>query len=110
LQEKEKSLLEKLTILGFKENESKVFLVLLKGGMMSASVIAVKAKVHGNSNVSISVYHLLGREVIKLVNNEFMQAGKYEIEFNGSNYSSGIYFYRINSGDFSQTRKMLLIK
>jgi hypothetical protein len=52
---------------------------------------------------------LLGREIKTLVNEE-KAAGKYSITFNGSNLSSGIYFYSITAGSFYQTKKMLLLK
>jgi len=51
----------------------------------------------------------MGREVQTLVN-EQLAPGTYEVTFDGSNYSSGIYFYIITAGDFSETRKMLLLK
>jgi len=59
--------------------------------------------------VSIKVYHVLGNEVSTLVN-EKLNAGSYSISFNGSNLSSGIYFYKLTAGDFSITRKMTLLK
>lgn len=59
--------------------------------------------------VSLVVYDVLGREVNTLVN-ENIQPGSYEVEFNGSNLPSGIYFYRLVSGDFIQTKTMMLIK
>ena len=59
--------------------------------------------------VRIMVYDVLGREVIKLVD-EFKKAGRYTVEFNGNNYASGVYFYRIQAGEFVQAKKMVLIK
>lgn len=59
--------------------------------------------------VTIDIYNILGQKVLNLVNKE-MKAGKYETEFNGSNLASGIYFYRIDSGNFTETKKMLLLK
>ncbi|MEO6694131.1 MAG: T9SS type A sorting domain-containing protein [Ignavibacteria bacterium] len=59
--------------------------------------------------VSIKVYDLIGREVMSLVN-EMKEAGSYIVSFNGSNLSSGIYYYKIKAGNFEQVRKMLLIK
>ncbi len=59
--------------------------------------------------VKIVVYDILGREVKTLVN-ETKQAGEYKIYFNASSLASGVYFYRINANDFTQTKKMLLIK
>ena len=61
------------------------------------------------SNVVINVYNVLGEEVAKLVNN-FQYAGFYEVNFDASNLTSGIYIYRISAGSFIQLRKMLLIK
>ena len=59
--------------------------------------------------VQIKIYDLSGKEVINLVN-ENKVAGNYEVKFNGANLSSGIYFYRINAGEFVQTKRMVLIK
>jgi hypothetical protein len=59
--------------------------------------------------VSLKVYDITGREIAKLVN-EVRNAGFYSVNFNASSLSSGVYFYRIESGDFVQTRKMLLVK
>ncbi|GJQ63850.1 MAG: hypothetical protein SCALA702_29030 [Melioribacteraceae bacterium] len=62
------------------------------------------------SNISLKVYDVLGSEVANLVNNMEKPAGQYEVEFNASHLSSGIYFYTLNTGDFVQTKKMMLIK
>jgi hypothetical protein len=59
--------------------------------------------------VTIDVYNTIGQKVKTLVN-EFKSAGRYTIEMNASDLTSGIYFYTINAGSFKQTRKMLLIK
>jgi hypothetical protein len=68
-------------------------------------------------NVSIKIYDLLGREVAILANSEFKKAGRYELNWNASNYASGVYIYRIearqvgsSTGDFVQSKKMVLIK
>ena len=68
-----------------------------------------------DSKVKITVYDILGREVMKLVNNELKQAGRYYVEFNGNNFASGVYFYKIEAlaptGDkFVQAKKMVLVK
>lgn len=63
-----------------------------------------------NTKVNIVIYDILGREVMRLVNNEFKQAGRYTVEFNGQNYASGVYFYRIEAGNFIQSKKMVLVK
>ncbi len=59
--------------------------------------------------VTLKVYDILGREVATLVNEE-KPAGEYEVEFNGANLPSGIYFYQLKAGEFTQTRKMVLLK
>lgn len=59
--------------------------------------------------VTIKVYDILGREVKVLVN-EVKNAGHYETVFDGSHFASGVYFYRIEAGDFVQSKKMVLVK
>ncbi len=59
--------------------------------------------------VSLKIYDISGKEVSELVN-EKQNAGKYEVSFNGSNLSSGIYFYTLSSGTFKETKSMILIK
>jgi photosystem II stability/assembly factor-like uncharacterized protein len=59
--------------------------------------------------VTIKIYDVLGREVETLVNEE-KSPGRYKVEFNASNLASGLYFYRMTSNNFSETRKMLLMK
>lgn len=59
--------------------------------------------------VSLKIYDILGNETAVLVN-EIKEPGNYEIEFDASNLSSGIYFYELKSGYFSQTRKLVLVK
>jgi hypothetical protein len=73
-------------------------------------VTTIKYDLPKNSNVTIIVYDLLGREVSRLVNNEFKNAGRYEINWNANNYASGVYIYRIETGDYVNTKKMVLIK
>lgn len=59
--------------------------------------------------VIIKIYDILGREVQTLVN-EFKKAGYYDVKFNGNNFASGVYFYRIETTDFTLSKKMVLIK
>jgi hypothetical protein len=61
------------------------------------------------TDTKITVFDVLGKEVAILVNQQ-LQPGTYEIDFDGSNYSSGLYFYKLMAGDFAETRKMILIK
>lgn len=60
-------------------------------------------------NVTISVFNSLGEKISTLVN-EFKEPGRYTVEFNGSNLSSGIYFYYLESGEYIKTKKMVLLK
>lgn len=62
-----------------------------------------------NSNVKITVFDNAGKEVAVLVN-EFKQAGKYSKSYNAMNLASGVYFYKIQAGDYSAVKKMTLIK
>jgi len=64
---------------------------------------------HQRSNVRLVVYDLIGREVVKLVDSK-LEPGSYEVEFDGSHLSSGIYFYRLDAGDFTETKKMTLVQ
>lgn len=59
--------------------------------------------------VTLKVYDLLGNEVATLVNENEL-AERYEVEFNASKLSSGIYLYKLQAGSFVQTRKMILLK
>ncbi len=58
---------------------------------------------------SLRIYDILGKEVATLVN-ERQPAGNYEVKFDGSNLSSGVYFYKLQSGEFVQVNKMILMK
>jgi hypothetical protein len=60
------------------------------------------------SFVTLKIYDVLGNEVTALVN-EKKPAGRYEINFNASNLSSGIYFYELQAGSFLETKKMILL-
>jgi hypothetical protein len=59
--------------------------------------------------VTIKVYDVLGNEITTLINEE-KQVGNYEVEFNGSGLPSGIYFYRLQAIEFTQVKKMILLK
>ncbi|MBS4028843.1 MAG: T9SS type A sorting domain-containing protein [Ignavibacteriales bacterium] len=63
-------------------------------------------------NVTLKVYNVFGQEVATLLNNELMQSGKNEIQFDGSGLTSGMYFYylNVNNGEFVQTKKLVLMK
>ncbi len=72
-------------------------------------VTSIKYKVANNKKVTLRIYDILGNEVASLVDN-YQSAGEYEISFDGSDFSSGIYYYKLIAGNFSQTKKMLLLK
>ncbi len=69
----------------------------------------IKFEIPSSLYVTIKVYSVLGREVATLIN-EFLNEGSYQIEFNGSNLESGIYFYRIQAGDFTEEKSMIMLK
>ena len=81
------------------------------------SVTSIKFKVASTSPylllrgtpVSLKVYNLLGREVAVLVNG-YLQLGTYQVNFNAENLTSGIYFYRLETDSFSETKKLVLMK
>jgi hypothetical protein len=62
-----------------------------------------------SSHVKLRIFDVLGREVAVLVN-ENMKPGKYETEWNASQFASGVYFYEINTDDFRDVKKMILVK
>jgi len=63
-----------------------------------------------DGKIKLTIYDILGREVKRIVNSEFRSAGRYTVEFNGAGLSSGVYFYRIEAGEFVQTKRMVLLK
>ncbi|MBK9096606.1 MAG: T9SS type A sorting domain-containing protein [bacterium] len=69
----------------------------------------IKYSLPNSDVVSLKVFDILGREVAVLVN-EYKPSGTYAAEFNASEFASGVYFYRLQSGNFVQTKKMVLIK
>ena len=69
----------------------------------------IEFEIPENSFVSLIVYDQLGKVVENLVNNE-LKPGTYKYSWNASSYPSGVYFYKIQAGEFVQTKKMILIK
>ena len=59
--------------------------------------------------MKLTIYDALGREVATLVN-EQLKPGTYEADWDGTNFPSGVYFYKLMAGDFVTTKKMVLIK
>ncbi len=69
----------------------------------------IKYNIPVASNVKLAVYNVVGEEVAVLVNG-FVQEGFYEVTFNASSLPSGVYFYKLQSGNLVQTNKMMLLK
>jgi hypothetical protein len=69
----------------------------------------IKFQIKESGTATLKVYDILGKEVSVLVN-EKKQPGEYETMFEGFTLPSGVYFYNLTAGDFSETKKMLLIK
>ena len=69
----------------------------------------IKYSVPESGLVKVSVYNLVGEEVSVLVN-EIADAGYYEVTFNATNLPSGTYFYKLQTGNTVQLKKMLLMK
>ena len=72
-------------------------------------VTNINFSVPQRSNVELVIYNTLGEKVSTLIN-EVKDAGNYKIAFNASNLPSGVYFYRISTAEFSQTKKLILLK
>ena len=70
---------------------------------------ALKYEIPKESYITLKVYDILGREVVTLVNQQ-QKTGYYEVDWNAVNNSSGIYFYKIQAGEFVATKKMILMK
>lgn len=69
----------------------------------------IKYSIPQRNNVSLKIYDILGNEIAVLVN-ETKEAGSYNVQYNASALSSGVYFYSIQAGDFFESRKMILMK
>jgi hypothetical protein len=68
-----------------------------------------KFSIPAESHVSLTIYNALGEEVEQLVSQE-MSAGVYTARWNASRFASGVYFYRLNAGQYTSTKKLLLLK
>ncbi len=70
---------------------------------------SIRYQVSSNSNISLKVYDVLGNEVATLVNEE-KPAGRYEVKIDASELSSGVYFYKLQYGGFTEVKKMVLMR
>jgi hypothetical protein len=69
----------------------------------------IRFDIPGQTLATLTVYDVLGREVATLVNDQ-LNPGIYELEFDGLNYPSGVYYYRLTADKYVETRKMILVK
>lgn len=72
-------------------------------------VTVIKYSLPVKAKVNIKIYNSVGKEIVELVN-ETKSQGEYEVRFEGTNLPSGIYYYTLKTGNFSETKKMILIK
>ena len=70
----------------------------------------IKFELPQNTFVTLKVYNAVGQVVAELVNNEYKNAGRYSVNFDGTKLASGIYFYSLEAGAFKDVKKMVLIK
>jgi hypothetical protein len=69
----------------------------------------IQYQIPNTDNVSLKIYDILGNVIAALVN-ETQTSGKHKVEFNSKGLSSGIYFYRLHTSSYSETKKLLLLK
>jgi hypothetical protein len=69
----------------------------------------IRYNLPNRSHVYLTVFNTLGQQVVQLVNGE-MDAGHHEVKFDASGLSSGVYFYRMQAGSFTETKKLILLR
>jgi hypothetical protein len=69
----------------------------------------IRFQIKDSRFVTLKVYDIIGREIETLVN-ENLKPGIYEVKFDGSKLASGVYFYKLQAGDFHETKKLILLK
>jgi subtilisin family serine protease len=102
---------DKYKTVGIKENQNKLpdsFALFQNYPNPFNPSTVISYQIPKAGHVKLKVYDVLGREVATLIDKEQI-AGSYKVEFSGQ-LSSGVYFYRLTAGEFSQTKKMLLLK
>ena len=72
-------------------------------------VTNIKFDIPKSSFVKLVIYNVLGKEIATLVNDK-LNAGSYEVDWDGSGYPSGVYFYSIKTSEYKKTKKMILVK
>lgn len=93
---------------GYEPNELDYTLITNYPNPFNPSTI-ISYQLRVSNYVSLKVYDIAGNEVISLVNGK-QDAGTHRVEFDGSRYSSGVYFYKLETENFSDTKRMMLIK
>ena len=69
----------------------------------------IRYGIPNRAQVTLTIVNILGQQVAQLVNGG-MQAGYHQVQFDGSGLSSGVYFYRLQAGEFMQTKRLVLLK
>lgn len=90
------------------DNRNQYFLANAFPNPFNPSTV-IKYSMKNSGFVELIVFNLLGQEIVKLINEE-QQAGDHQVEFNAIGLASGIYFYRLQTENFVETKKMLLIR
>ena len=73
------------------------------------STTNIQYSINTKQFVVLKVYDVLGNEIVTLIN-EYKTAGMYSVQFTTHNLASGIYFYKLQAGDFVQSKKMILLR
>ena len=69
----------------------------------------IKFEINKSGDIVLNVYDVTGKIVSEIVN-EYLTAGTYEVTFDGNNLPSGVYFYQLRAGEFTDTKKLILLK
>ena len=69
----------------------------------------IKYELPKEANVQLTIYNILGQKAAELVNS-FQKAGRYEVNWNAKDFASGVYIYQLRAENFSQSRKLILMK
>lgn len=97
------------SVIGNETEETKSFILYQNYPNPFNPATNIKFSIINVQYVTLKVYDILGNEVATLVNKS-LKPGTYEVSFDGSQLTNGVYFYKITAGEFSETKKLLLIK
>lgn len=73
------------------------------------SLTTIRFSISRTEHVTLKVYGVLGKEITTLVN-QYLHPGEYNVQFDPTGYSSGVYYYRMSAGNYAETKKLLIIK